>query len=189
MKNRVVFLSMVLAVFMVMTSCSGSSDESRGSVEASDQLSKEKSPGIETSENESSGSESPEDEIPEEEKLAYQKAIGDFKEITMDELKKLEDDKKEAFIYSGALYCPYCRSFAPILDELTKKKNIEVYYLDAEKAGTDFDAYSAEKNVEYIPAIFYLKDGNSKGYDTYFFNVPFSKSDISNKIDEIVKTK
>ena len=189
MKNKAVFLSIILATSLAIMGCSARGGEDTDSAGISDQISQNESASTENSVAESPDQGSSENEIPEEEKQAYQKAIGDFKEITMDELKKLEKDKKEAFIYSGALYCPYCRNFAPILDELAKKKNIEVYYLDAEKAGTDFDAYAADKNVEYIPAIFYLKDGKSKGYDTYFFNVPFSKSDISNKIDEIVKTK
>lgn len=178
MKNKAVFLSLILVIFLAMTACSGRTGENS-----------EPAQGSETTSAESSDSENSEDEIPEEEKQAYEKAVSDFKEINMAELKKFEEDKKEAFIYAGALYCPYCRRFAPILDELAKKKNIDVYYLDAEKAGTDFDAYSAGKKVEYIPAIFYMNDGKSAGYDTYFFEQPFSKSDISNKIDKILQAK
>lgn len=169
MKNKYGFLSIIVAMILVLTACGRNNDN---------QISAKTS---ESSEEESSS------KISAEEEQAYKKIVDNYKLISMEDVKKIKDEKKDAFIYAGATYCPYCRAFVPILDKIAKEKGIDVYYLNSEKEGETFDAFAAEYKVEYIPAIFNIKSGEIKGYDTYYFNLPFEEQDIAEKIEKILK--
>lgn len=137
---------------------------------------------------ESEGESSSEEESEEEkaEKKAYNELVGTYPAITIDQVEEAQEKKEDRLIYMGATYCPYCRKFIPLLDEVAKKEGWTLYYMDAEAQGEEFDQFAEGLKVEYIPAILLVKEGKVIAYDTTHFTEPFSKEDIQSKVESLL---
>ncbi|RMC41972.1 thioredoxin [Lactobacillus sp. ESL0236] len=59
--------------------------------------------------------------------------------------------------FGGKASCPYCRAFVPGLAELSKKRKINIYYIN-----TDSDNFLKEERkkykVESVPTLIKIKD-------------------------------
>jgi len=104
-----------------------------------------------------------------------------FYEMTMKESYKFLT-KGTGFIYYGFENCPWCIELVPILDEITKEHNIDIYYVNVRPEGEDIRSYDdpdCERVIEltkeylslketdpwagqpwlYVPQMFAVKDG------------------------------
>jgi len=49
--------------------------------------------------------------------------------------------KGSGFVYYGFSTCPWCLELVPILDEITKEYNIDIYYVDVRPQGEETRSY------------------------------------------------
>lgn len=81
-------------------------------------------------------------------------------EITLDEFKSLEKDKKNFGIFVYLPGCTSCAQFRTVLDEYIVEKNIEFYTISIKEVkGTSID-----DAIEYAPSLILYKDGEVVSY-------------------------
>ncbi|RMC47471.1 MULTISPECIES: thioredoxin family protein [unclassified Lactobacillus] len=92
----------------------------------------------------------------------YQKATKTFIKISPKKINKLLDKKNKRIIYVfwGKASCPYCRAFVPGLAELSKKRGINIYYINTEKTDSNNFLKKERKKykVESVPTLIKIKD-------------------------------
>ena len=97
--------------------------------------------------------------------------------------------KGDGFIYYGFETCPWCLELLPILDEITKENNFNIYYVNVRPEGEDIRSYDdpdcarvieltkeylsikendpwAGKPWLYVPQMFAVKDGKIVAAET-----------------------
>lgn len=93
------------------------------------------------------------------------KYISQKKEINISHTEWLEDTKEDKYVITliGASYCRYCKTFKPILEKISKKYKISVYfyYID-EISEEQYNLITTTYETNYnniIPHIFITKKG------------------------------
>lgn len=179
--KRILLVALVLA--LGLTAC-GEKKPAQESQSSESQLVSQAEPAEASSAEGSSSEEDSEEE--KAEKAAYNELVKTYPAITIDQVEEARDKKEDRLIYMGATYCPYCRKFIPLLDEVAKKEGWTLYYMDAEAQGEEFDRFAEGIQVEYIPAVLMVKEGKVIAYDTNHFSQPFTKEDIQSKVESLL---
>lgn len=119
-----------------------------------------------------------------------------FRRTTMKESFRLLDEEASGILYFGYSTCPYCLKVVPILNDLAKKYNQTVYYIDVFSTidpigDEDIDRYLTDyvefltiedgEAVFYVPQVFVIVngkviDGHTGAVDSY---EPDRQSDLS----------
>ena len=108
-----------------------------------------------------------------------------FIEINFEEALKFFQNKWSGILYFGHTGCPWCERAIPVLDEVAKKANIYVYYIDAskdissdedtsnklmEEMGTYIsESYQEDENGDktfYVPNVVGVKNGKLVDFKT-----------------------
>ncbi|CAE6223751.1 unnamed protein product [Arabidopsis arenosa] len=78
-----------------------------------------------------------------------------------EKLKAANESKKLIVIDFTARWCPPCRTFAPIFDELAKK-NLDVVFIKVDVDEDDLNTVAEEFKVQAMPTIIFMKEGEVK---------------------------
>ena len=178
------FLLVALVLALGLTACGEKKPAQESQSSESQPVSQAEPAETSSSAEESSSEEDSEEE--KAEKAAYNDLVGTYPTITIDQVEEARDKKEDRLIYMGATYCPYCRKFIPLLDEVAKKEGWTLYYMDAEAQGEEFDRFAEGIQVEYIPAVLVVKEGKVLAYDTNHFTQPLTKEDIQSKVESLL---
>ena len=74
----------------------------------------------------------------------------------------LKESKEEPqIIYFGFEACPYCRAFAPKLNQFAKEKDVNIHYYNVDERQEDknFIQVIEAFNIDSVPHAFMIKDG------------------------------
>lgn len=71
--------------------------------------------------------------------------------------------KKTIYVFWGRASCPFCRAFVPSLAQLSKKRKINIYYIDTENTDSNKILRSERKRykVKTVPTLIKIKDKKS----------------------------
>ena len=99
------------------------------------------------------------DPILQYQKAEYQRETKTFIKISPKKINKLLG-KKFIYVFWGKASCPYCRAFVPGLAELSKKRKINIYYINTEKTDSNNFLKKERKKykVESVPTLIKIKD-------------------------------
>ncbi len=85
------------------------------------------------------------------------------KDISYEDLNKKMSDNETFVLYIGSSSCSHCAIVKPILDEVVKKYDLEVYYINMAKVTDEqYDAIKDKTNLQGTPTILLVKNGKSK---------------------------
>lgn len=101
-----------------------------------------------------------------------------LEEITYEQVQKKVEKKEDFVIVLSQTTCSHCASYKPILKEITKEKNITIYYLD-------YDKYDKDTINEILE--FFNFDGGTP--TTLFFKEGKEISIMSRLVGSVSKTK
>jgi uncharacterized protein YcfL len=76
-------------------------------------------------------------------------------EINSEDLKKLEEDKKDFVLFVYLPGCSSCAEFKVVLEDFLKDNNISINYISI----LDSEGTAVEKKVKYAPSFMVYKDG------------------------------
>lgn len=76
-------------------------------------------------------------------------------EINNDDLKKLEEDKKDFVLFVYLPGCSSCAEFKTVLEDFLTENNININYISI----LDTDGTSVENKVKFAPSFMVYKDG------------------------------
>lgn len=76
-------------------------------------------------------------------------------EINNEDLKKLEEDKKDFVLFVYLPGCSSCAEFKVVLEDFLKDNNIIINYISI----LDSEGTAVEKKVKYAPSFMVYKDG------------------------------
>lgn len=76
-------------------------------------------------------------------------------EINNDDLKKLEEDKKDFVLFVYLPGCSSCVEFKTVLEDFLTENNININYISI----LDTDGTSVENKVKFAPSFMVYKDG------------------------------
>lgn len=107
-------------------------------------------------------------------------------EINNEDLKKLEEDKKDFILFVYLPGCTSCAEFKNVLEDFLSKNNVSINYISI----LDSDGTSVEKKVKFAPSFMVYKDGkvvdfldsNSDDDVSYFKDVNNFRSWLENYI-------
>lgn len=106
----------------------------------------------------------------------YESATSNLTSISKEETSKRIDNSESLIVFVGRESCPYCVEFSEKLDEITDNYDGTIYYLDTENF-TENDAVTmSELNVQYVPAIVKIVNGNPVLVDTDLSSTEISES-------------
>ena len=89
---------------------------------------------------------------------AYEK--GSIIDISLEEFKKLEEDKKNFAIFVYLPGCTSCAQFRTVLDEFIQNNNIQFYAVSI----LDVIDTSIDDTIEYAPSMILYKEGEVVTY-------------------------
>ncbi|NIA59407.1 thioredoxin family protein [Bacillus pacificus] len=75
--------------------------------------------------------------------------------ISLEDLNKNIEDKKEQTIYFYQTSCVHCQKVSPIVVPLAKDLNVDMKVIDIENLNEPWDKY----NIQGTPTIIHFKDG------------------------------
>lgn len=75
--------------------------------------------------------------------------------ISLEDLNKNIEDKKEQTIYFFQTSCVHCQKVSPIVVPLAKDLNVDMKVIDIENLNEPWDKY----NIQGTPTIIHFKDG------------------------------
>ena len=75
--------------------------------------------------------------------------------ISLEDLNKNIEDKKEQTIYFYQTYCVHCQKVSPIVVPLAKDLNVDMKVIDIENLNEPWDKY----DIKGTPTIIHFKDG------------------------------
>lgn len=76
-------------------------------------------------------------------------------EINNDDLKKLEEDKKDFVLFVYLPGCSSCAEFKTVLEDFLTENNININYISI----LDTDGTNVENKVKFAPSFMVYKDG------------------------------
>ncbi|MGT2808358.1 thioredoxin [Streptococcus iniae] len=84
-----------------------------------------------------------------------------FTPVNMDQMEALLQ-KEELILFVGRLSCPYCRKFAPKLQQASLSQKKEVYFLDSEDLAyfDDIQAFRHQFGMTTVPALLVKHQGS-----------------------------
>ncbi|PFR94430.1 hypothetical protein COK43_02585 [Bacillus cereus] len=87
-----------------------------------------------------------------------------FIEVNNQELVQLLNSKEKFSLYIGRPTCPQCKELEPILKELLKESDREIYYYNVDDARSENEAEMKRLikslGVTVVPTIEYIENGN-----------------------------
>lgn len=89
--------------------------------------------------------------------------IANFNKINSDEAEKFILSSEEIILFIGRASCPFCNIFVPKINNVARKLNKEVKFLNSEDFTDDNLTEFREKyNVKTVPGLIVSKKGNVK---------------------------
>lgn len=92
----------------------------------------------------------------------YEKLTLNFESISAKEGIE-QTIEKPTFIYFGRKTCPFCREFVPILNNVRRRTDSKILYIDTEDTQTDDNLKKVRGmySISTVPSLIYLKKDNS----------------------------
>ncbi len=109
----------------------------------------------------------------------FENKDGIFLSLTMDQAVEMIEAKDTFVLYIGFEDCPWCIEALPILNDVAKQDDKQVYYVDTRADGEDirneendayvflqsyFEPYLAEDKIIYVPAVIAIENGEVQAY-------------------------
>lgn len=106
----------------------------------------------------------------------FNKLVNDFEEVVADQAEEKLVSTEGTVVFLGRATCPYCRKFAPKLHLVSQKEQINVLFVDSEKAGQEsaLREFREKYKLATVPSLLVAKAGDVK-----------VRSDSSMSIEEI----
>lgn len=102
--------------------------------------------------------------------------VNSFEKILVDKYLNLLNSKETTFIYIGSSNNKGCKTFLPVLEKVSNKRNIKVYYLNTDGITTSSDWEKIQnsskifEDVWFMPTILVVKNGKIKDYKMEILN-------------------
>lgn len=90
-----------------------------------------------------------------DQKNEYKKNTKNLTDISPLGLTKKFEEEDKVYVYFGRAMYPYCRNFVAKLNEVQKKKQTVIYYLDTENTDTDVNISEIRNQleIEFVPSV------------------------------------
>ena len=88
-----------------------------------------------------------------------------YDEVSVDTVFQMQDDKESFILFIGSSTCSHCASFEPTLNQVIKKYQVKVYYLDVNQL-TETENAKFNARISYgnsTPVTVFIKDGEEEG--------------------------
>lgn len=93
----------------------------------------------------------------------FEESVQDFKLINSNTAEQLISKEQEFILFLGRSSCPFCRKFAPKMNEVSKKINKEVHFINSEDFDDiDLDTFRNKYSIKTVPGLLVSKNGNVK---------------------------
>ena len=84
----------------------------------------------------------------------FAKDVSQFVETTAEKVEALIGEGKEVVLFVGRPTCPYCRRFAPKINEVREELGKEMYFINSEdRANEALAAFRAKYNMPTVPGL------------------------------------
>ena len=84
----------------------------------------------------------------------FAKDVSQFVETTAEKVEALIGEGKEVVLFVGRPTCPYCRRFAPKINEVREALGKEMYFINSEdRASEALAAFRAKYNMPTVPGL------------------------------------
>lgn len=96
---------------------------------------------------------------------ACSKQYTTYEEVSVDTVFQMLDDKESFILFIGSSTCSHCASFEPKLNQVIKKYQVKVYYLDVNQL-TETENAKFNARISYgnsTPITVFIKDGEEEG--------------------------
>ena len=96
---------------------------------------------------------------------ACSKQYTTYEEVSVDTVFQMLDDKESFILFIGSSTCSHCASFEPKLNQVIKKYQVKVYYLDVNQL-TETENAKFNARISYgnsTPVTVFIKDGEEEG--------------------------
>ncbi|MBF0780804.1 MULTISPECIES: thioredoxin family protein [unclassified Granulicatella] len=105
----------------------------------------------------------------------YQQHVKSFIKIDAGESEEKFLGSKDIVLYIGRETCPYCVQFVPILNEVSAKYHVPIYYLDTSNYEKDksLQDFLKKHNVSGVPTLMIYSKGQLS-----FPDIPDSSDDL-----------
>ena len=105
----------------------------------------------------------------------YDVADGQFYDIAVDEILTLIEEGRTAIVYMGHATCNWCQALVPVLDEVSREKDMKMYYMNFDSRVNYDNAEgifrivdmlteaglndAGDEDTFYFPTILYIRQG------------------------------
>ena len=90
----------------------------------------------------------------------FEKEVSQFVETSAEKVEALIAEGKEVVLFVGRPTCPYCRRFAPKINEVREALGKEMYFINSEdRANEALAAFRAKYNMPTVPGLLVARDG------------------------------
>lgn len=112
---------------------------------------------------EKEGNRNSEDGLLELEIIGYTNAVSNFIEVDTEGVREKIANGDCFYLYTGRLTCQWCRRLAPSLYDVSREKDIDIYYLDSSNTETDNDlaSFRDEYAIETVPSVIFFDSERS----------------------------
>ena len=91
----------------------------------------------------------------------FAKDVSQFLETTAEKVEALIGEGKEVVLFVGRPTCPYCRRFAPKMNEAREALGKEMYFINSEdRTNEALTAFRSKYNMPTVPGLLVARDGN-----------------------------
>ncbi|HAP15513.1 MAG TPA: hypothetical protein DCR07_05330 [Lactococcus sp.] len=125
--------------------------------------------------------------ILEMELVAYSYAVSTFDEVTVEEVENKIERNDKFLLYVGRETCEWCRKIAPVLSQVSQKKDIDIYYLDSADTESDLTLKTFREvyGIETVPVVI---DFSSNGkYHFLEYDLMKSRKDLVDTLSKLIQ--
>ena len=101
-----------------------------------------------------------------------------LKEVNIKEVIEKVNDKEDFVLCISKTTCTHCNSYKPKLDKISKKYNLEIFYIDIDKYSTEEES-EFKKYISFdgsTPVTVFIKNGEEKTASNRIFgNLSYDK--------------
>lgn len=86
----------------------------------------------------------------------YDKYVSQFNLITVESIEERANNYQSTLVYIGRETCPYCVEFVPMLNRVSNKRKLDVFYLDTEEETESIKLFREKHQIIYVPSLLYI---------------------------------
>lgn len=90
---------------------------------------------------------------------AFEKVIAAFEKITVDQAQAMIEAGDPCVIFIGKSSCPFCRRFAPKLEEARQQLGVPIAFLNSEEDAT-VRGFRDDHHIQTVPGLLVAQSGS-----------------------------